>query len=121
MICPNCGKELSDLAAVCINCGTSLKSADDKKSAQPDKRSFILCAVAFFVPIFGFIFWATNSSITPKKAKACGIWAIIGSIAAVIVPIISYLITLLFSLYRYYGYYEDIAEYSEYIFFNIFR
>jgi len=88
MFCPNCGKEVSDLAAVCVNCGTTLKNNTQIAKAGNDEVSVGLCIISFFIPIIGLIIWGTSASTTPKKAKACGISAL--------VPIALYILYIIF-------------------------
>lgn len=79
MFCKNCGKEIDDLAVMCVHCGTMLE--DKKEEVKPiaeDKVSVGFCILSFLVPIFGIIYWALKYKETPKKAKACGITAIFG-------------------------------------------
>jgi len=92
MFCPNCGKEISDLASVCVNCGVAVKSNNQIATTANDKKSIGLCIVSFLIPIFGFIYWAVNANTTPKKAKACGISAIISVVAAVVFYVLIYVI-----------------------------
>jgi len=81
MFCPKCGKEISDLAVICVNCGTAIEQESVTTTAVAnveDKPSIGLCILAFLIPLFGFIYWPVKHKETPKKAKACGIVAIIG-------------------------------------------
>ena len=41
--CPECGKEISDNAKSCPNCGYSLKKSFKKKSKKTGKNQSILC------------------------------------------------------------------------------
>ncbi len=72
--CPYCGTEISDDAIFCNHCGNPL-SAD--KQEDPDKPSVGLCLLAVFIPLFGLIYWPVEHNATPKKARACGIAAIV--------------------------------------------
>ena len=73
--CAKCGTELSEETIVCPTCGYA-----EYESAQPvteDKVSVGLCVLAALIPLFGFIYWPVKHKAAPKKAKACGIAAII--------------------------------------------
>lgn len=76
MFCSRCGKEIHDEAVVCVYCGCSTKNSKNV-SATDDKMSAGLCILAFFIPLFGIIYWPVMHSKAPKRAKACGITAII--------------------------------------------
>jgi uncharacterized membrane protein YvbJ len=86
--CSKCGKELLDEAVVCTGCGCAvsnstqpfLSQGEHQRYAQPtvvDEVDIGLCVLAAIIPLFGFIYWPVKHKETPKKAKACGITAII--------------------------------------------
>ena len=83
--CSKCGKEIADEAIICTGCGCAVDNAPQpiqaqyQGHAQPavDEVSVGLCILAFFIPLFGVIYWPLKHKETPKKAKACGITAII--------------------------------------------
>lgn len=97
MFCPNCGKNISDETIYCPYCGRSV--ANDPHGYNPnynqgynqgyapntppyapvkeDKVSVGFCILSYFVPIVGIILWIVWHKETPKKARACGITAII--------------------------------------------
>lgn len=69
--CANCGAELNENAVVCVKCGAAVqKLAEDKVSVG-------LVILSIFIPLFGIIYWAVKAKETPKRAKACGIAALI--------------------------------------------
>ena len=74
--CSKCGKELFDEAVVCTNCGCAVDS-NNTPAAVVDEVSVGFCVLSFFVPLFGVIYWAIKYKETPKRAKACGITAIV--------------------------------------------
>lgn len=50
--CPNCGKELADMAVMCPGCGVMLNNTPATKEQQPGKSS----PAAIILGILGFIF-----------------------------------------------------------------
>ena len=74
--CTHCGKELADDAIFCSNCGNSVAPSNNVK-VEADEISVGFCVLSAFVPLFGVIYWAVKAKETPKKAKACGITALI--------------------------------------------
>lgn len=85
MYCTNCGKEINDLAVVCVNCGHSVEKAP---LVNEEKLNGWLVFLAVLIPLFGFIYWPLKYKETPKTAKACGIAAIISFIASFILSFI---------------------------------
>ena len=84
--CSKCGKEIVDEAVVCPGCGCAVANAPQTAQApyqgyeQPqvaDEVNVGLCILAFFIPLFGIIYWPLKHKETPKKAKACGITALV--------------------------------------------
>lgn len=86
--CEECGKEISDKAVSCPNCGARNKNNNETAS----KGLKIIC---FLIPIIGIIIFAINISTKPKYAKGCLIASITPTlilIAIIIVLISSFLI-----------------------------
>ena len=79
--CSKCGAELVDEAVICPNCGCAVEGFEPAKPAEEDKASVGLCILSVLIPLFGIIYWAVKHKATPKKAKACGIAAIISWVA----------------------------------------
>ena len=75
--CSKCGKEIMDEAIVCPNCGCSVASPVAAQPFGNDQISGGLCVLSVFIPLFGIIYWIAKRKETPKKAKACGIAALI--------------------------------------------
>ena len=87
--CSKCGKELLDEAVICPGCGCSVAPINTPVvNSEPDEVSIGFCVLAFFVPLFGIIYWAIKSKETPKKAKACGITAIVSWVISFIFGLI---------------------------------
>ena len=78
--CSKCGNQLFDEAVICPACGCPAGDAPFSEAPQQnteDKVSVGLCILAALIPLFGFIYWPVRYRFTPKKAKACGITAIV--------------------------------------------
>ena len=86
--CSKCGTELVDEAVICPNCGCAVEGFEPAKPAEEDKASVGLCVLSVLIPLFGIIYWAVKHKATPKKAKACGIAAIISWVASFVFSMI---------------------------------
>ena len=89
--CPQCGNAIMDDAIFCVHCGCAVNNIFYNQPQQPvivDEVSIPLCVVAALFPIFGFIYWPMRHKITPKKAKACGITALISWLVALVLLLI---------------------------------
>ena len=77
--CSKCGKEIMDEAIVCPGCGCAVVSPTTPAlvASANDEVSVGLCILAVLIPLFGIIYWPLKHTETPKKAKACGIAALI--------------------------------------------
>ena len=75
--CSKCGKELHDDAIFCTGCGCSVDPNMMYVRKEADEISVGLCVLAFFIPIFGLIYWAIKRGETPRKANAIGLTALI--------------------------------------------
>ena len=75
--CTKCGKELVDEAVICPVCGCACSPDFYNARQEADQVSIGLCILAFFIPIFGLIFWAIKRRETPKNANAIGLTALI--------------------------------------------
>ena len=74
--CTKCGKEILDEAVICPHCGCVVDRSTFQEITN-DEVSIGLCVVAALIPIFGVIYWPVNSKKAPKRARACGITAIV--------------------------------------------
>jgi TM2 domain-containing membrane protein YozV len=93
MFCQNCGKELSDQAAFCPNCGHPMRAASTSpgavsgKAVSPHSRlaALLLC---FFVGVFGvhrFYVGKTGTGIAMIfTLGGLGIWVLIDFIMIVV-------------------------------------
>lgn len=85
--CSKCGKEIMDDAVICMNCGCAVENQPIAKN-EIDEVSVGLCILSFFVPLFGVIYWPIKHKETPKKAKACGVTAIVSWAVGIVFSII---------------------------------
>lgn len=91
MYCSNCGKEIDKNAAVCVNCGYAVNNTPFAQNVE-DKVSVGLVILAVLIPLFGFIYWPLKHHETPKKARACGIAAIISFVLSFVLSILFFVI-----------------------------
>ena len=92
--CTHCGKELMDEAVICPGCGCSTDNKPQTATTQPredDTVSVGLCILAALIPLFGLIYWPVKHSSTPKKARACGITAIISWAVSFVLLMLMYM------------------------------
>ncbi len=75
--CTHCGKEIMEEAVICPACGCATINNNPMVLTQEDTVSVGLCILAAFIPLFGIIYWPVMHAKTPKRAKACGITALI--------------------------------------------
>ncbi|MBQ7896946.1 MAG: zinc ribbon domain-containing protein [Clostridia bacterium] len=94
--CSKCGKEILDEAIVCPNCGCAVVNATIPQQIENDQVSIGFCVLSALIPLFGFIYWAVKHKEVPKKARACGITAIISwAISFVVSFVFSFMITMI--------------------------
>ena len=86
--CEECGKEISDKALSCPNCGAKNKNNNETAS----KGLKIIC---FLIPIIGIIIFAINISTKPKYAKGCLIASIIPTLIVLVLIIVLFLSSLI--------------------------
>lgn len=89
MFCKNCGKEISDNAAICMHCGAW--TTEEQKIEKPKNGMAIAGFVcSFFVPILGWIF----GGIGLKKSEALDGKGKGFSIAAIAIATVMFLVYL---------------------------
>lgn len=91
MYCKNCGKEIDDNAAICLNCG----SAQQKTSQVVDNGGFGWGLLGCCIPIVGLILFLVWKDTKPKTSKAAGIGALVSVIGSVVFYIIYFVIIAL--------------------------
>ena len=85
--CSRCGKAIMDEAVICVHCGCPVQ--EKGVEYQDDEVSIGLCILAALIPLFGFIYCPIKYKETPKKAKACGITAIVSFLVCFVISILS--------------------------------
>jgi flagellar FliL protein len=94
--CSYCGAEVNDEAVVCIKCGCSVSNTTNQVIGivnPNDAPSKGFAVLSFFLPLVGFILWLVWNNSSPKKAKSCGIGALIGIIGIPIIAIPTFITT----------------------------
>lgn len=86
--CKNCGQEINENAAVCLNCGAT----QETKPAVVDNGGFLWGALGCCIPIVGLILFLVWKDTKPKTAKAAGIGALVSVIASVVFYIIYFVL-----------------------------
>ena len=46
--------------------------------------------LSFFIPLVGLILFLVWNNESPRKAKACGKWALIGFITGIVISVLAY-------------------------------
>lgn len=88
--CEECGKEISDKASNCPNCGAKNKNNNEIASEG-------LKIICFLIPIMGIIIFAINISTKPRYAKDCLIASMIPILILVAIIIVLTPISILLS------------------------
>jgi hypothetical protein len=89
--CKNCGKEVNENQAVCLECGVSTRELGAVHAI--DDGGFLWGVLGFFVPIVGLILWLIWKDERPNTAKAVGIGALV-NVGVQIVFVIVYIIII---------------------------
>lgn len=91
MFCKNCGKEISDNAYVCPNCGVKV-AADAPK--QKNNKALIGFIFSFFIPLVGLILGILGYKDSQKmNDEGRGL-----AIAAIVISAISLVINIIVSI-----------------------
>ena len=97
MFCKHCGKEISDDAYLCVNCGKLVKDIpENTTNTQPQTNGMAIAGFvcSFFIPILGWIFGGIGLAKSSKrngKGKGLSISAIIIATIATISFIFNYI------------------------------
>lgn len=89
MYCTHCGKELSDLAAICVGCGKPVKNL---KTSANDSNSVGWWFLGFFFPLVGLVLWLVWTGNYPLKAKKLGWGTLIGFIVSAVLVALFYIV-----------------------------
>jgi len=69
MICPNCGREIADMAVVCPNCGTPVSPQNQPNINMGEEKANVgLIILTVFFPIVGIILGIVEMNKGNKKA-----------------------------------------------------
>lgn len=82
MYCKSCGKEISNNAAVCPNCGAS------QGIVVKDEGGFGWGLLGFLIPIVGLILYLIWKDTKPNTAKSAGKGALIAAIVYVLYALV---------------------------------
>lgn len=74
--CSQCGQEINEKAVICVKCGCAVTNQLQTTTEQ-DEASTGLTLLSVLIPLFGIIYWAAKAKETPKRAKTCGIAALV--------------------------------------------
>lgn len=88
--CRECGEMIADSAPTCPKCGASqgLKNTNSSIVGEDRDPSVGLNIVSFLWPLVGLILYLVYHEKSPRRAKDCGKWALIGLIVSVVIGII---------------------------------
>ena len=115
MYCRNCGKEISDQAYVCPNCGVLVQSTTNSQKQrveESDNESKVGWGIlSFFFPLVGLILFCVWHSERPKTAKVCGLCALAAVISSVILGILG----IVFAITLFYGILESLPAYDVFL------
>lgn len=79
--CKECGKEISENAISCPNCGAKSKNNNEEASTG-------LKVICFLIPLIGIIIFAINITTKPKYAKQCLLASLLPTIIALIILLV---------------------------------
>ena len=88
--CRECGEMISESAPTCPKCGASqgIRSASVYTTTDTDLDPSVgLNIVSFLWPLVGLILYFVYYDKSPRRAKECGKWALIGCIVQVIAAV----------------------------------
>ena len=116
IFCYKCGKKAEDSDEFCMSCGTRLikewgveKTAFSQQQTytqpmyQPqsvDVESTGLNVISFLFPLIGAILYLVLKDDKPRKAKACGKWALISVITSIGMVMFVWLMIFLTFIFR---------------------
>lgn len=84
--CPFCGSMIDEKAVICVHCGRPVENLTPASQNNPeDTNAGLFGLLGALIPIAGLIMFIIWKNTYPKRAKAAGIGALIGWIAAIII------------------------------------
>lgn len=81
MFCSNCGAQIDEKAAVCINCGAAVKNT------RSDNAGAGWWWLGFLIPIAGLFIWIFCNDSEPNKARKAGWGALVGVIVSTVLTL----------------------------------
>ena len=97
MYCRNCGKEISEKAYVCPNCGVLVNQPPKSQIADDNASKVGWGFLSYFVPIAGLILFCIWRTERPKTSKVCGICALVSFLVSVAVAILYIVLAFVFA------------------------
>ena len=117
--CQQCGTALLDAAVMCPNCGASVGNpqapvqqqastqsnpanlqtctvSPAPQAKKEDRVSVGFCILAFFIPLFGIIYWVAVHRDTPKRGRVCGIIGIVSMVLKIMLIFFLIIIVAIF-------------------------
>ena len=88
MYCPKCYQKLEDHLNYCTNCGAALPKGQQTTATEETGSNFGFGLLSFLEPIVGLVFFCVWKRNRPRRAKVCGINALIGGICSVILGLV---------------------------------
>lgn len=87
MFCSKCGAQIPDNSKWCSSCGQPIQVDPPtvaQKSTNADEPNILLNILSLIIPLIGILVYFLKKNETPRKAKACGLWALAGFICNLI-------------------------------------
>jgi len=85
--CRECGEMISESAPTCPKCGASQNIKGTQTALTDQDPSVGLNIVSFLWPLVGLILYLVYHEKSPRRAKECGKWALIGFLVSVVLGV----------------------------------
>ena len=80
---------------LCLKCGCAaagLNRMNGNIQTPEDASSIGFAVLSFFFPLVGLILWLVWNDSSPKKAKSCGLGALVGFLSEIALSVIAYVV-----------------------------